>query len=76
MFLTLTMKADSGSADIRIDSEQTLGAGLGILRESGQLPPGNPPDYFRSHLNEVMVSAYQTFEEASIFDGDILTAVG
>ena len=49
MFLTLTIKTKNGQADIRIDSEQRIGEGLRVLLESGRLPGGEIPDYFRSH---------------------------
>ena len=75
MFLTLTIETKSGSADIRIDSAQIVGQGLVVLRETGRLPSGPAPDYFRSHLNQTMVSAWKTFEDEKIFDGDILTAI-
>lgn len=75
MFITITIKTKQGTADIRIDSEQKIGVGLQILRESGNIPIGESSDFFRSVLNEKLVSAYKTFAEEGIFDGDILEAV-
>ena len=75
MFLTLSIETKSGTADIRIDSEQKIGEGLRVLRESGRLPDGAVPNYFRSHMNQTLVSAWKTFEEEQIYDGDILSAV-
>ena len=75
MFITITIKTSDGEADIRIDHEQKISEGLKVLRESGKLPPGKHPDFFRSCVRENLVSAYKTFREESIFDGDILIAV-
>ena len=75
MFLTLTIEAVGGSADIRIDSEQTIGVGLRVLRESGRLPVGPTPNFYRSHMRQTLVSAWKTFGAEQVFDGDILTAI-
>ena len=75
MFLSLTMKTVGGSADIRIDSEQEINAGLRVLRESGKLPDGSMPDFFRSQMNQTSVSAWRTFEEEQVFEGDMLIAI-
>ena len=75
MFLTLTLESQGNRADIRIDSEQKIGEGLRVLRECGRLPNGTVPDYFRSHINQTLVSAWKTFEEEQIYDGDILSVV-
>ena len=75
MFLTLSIEAEHGQADVRIDSEQVIGEGLRVLRESGKLPGGAVPDYFRSHMNQRLVSAWRTFEDEQIYDGDILSAI-
>jgi len=58
-----------------IDSEQKISEGLMVLRQSGKLPMGYSPDYFRSSQNQRLVSAYKTFEEEEVFDGDILTVI-
>jgi len=75
MFINTTIKTSAGKADIRIDSEQLIGQGLKVLRESGRMPPGTDPDYFHSRLRARPVSAYMTFAEESIYDGDILSAI-
>jgi len=75
MFITLTIETKEGKADIRIDSEQKISEGLKVLRESGKLPPGRSPDFFRSSVKETLVSAYKTFNNENIFDGDVLIAV-
>ena len=75
VFITLTIEAAGSSVDIRIDSEQKIGEGLRVLQESGKLPLGSIPDYFRSHMNQTMVSAWKTFGEEHVFNGDILSAV-
>jgi len=71
----LTIKTGEGTVDIRIDSEQKINEALKVLRDSGKLPHGKNPHYFRSYINETLVSAYKTFIEENIFDGDILTAI-
>ena len=75
MFITITIKTDTGQADIRIDSEQKIGEGLKVLRQTGKLLPGLAPDYFRSCIKQDLVSAHKTFAEENIFDGDILLAI-
>ena len=75
MFISLTIEANNVKQNIRIDSEQKIGEGLAVLRESGKLPKGSTPDYFRSYLNQRLVSAYKTFAEEQIFDGDVLTSI-
>ena len=75
MFITITIQTQKGQADIRIDSEQKILEGLKVLWESGKLLPGYAPDFFRSSVKESLVSAYRTFGEEGIYDGDILTAV-
>ena len=75
MFINVTIKTSRGKVDIRIDSEQIIGEGLRVLCESGKLLSSTAPDYYRSRLNQKLVSAYMTFAQEQIYDGDILTAV-
>ena len=80
MFITLTIKttnltAPQSQADIRIDNQQKISQALQVLRESGKMPMGLNPDFFRSCIRECLVSAHKTFEEEAIFDGDILIAI-
>jgi len=75
MFITITIETMGYGADIRIDARQKIYEGLKVLRESGKLPLGASPDFFRSCVKESLVSAYKTFEEEGIFDGDILVTV-
>jgi len=75
VYITITIETQFGQADIRIDNEQKIGVGLQVLRESGKLPPGVTPAYFRSHQNERLVSANKTYIAENIFDGDILRAI-
>lgn len=75
MYINLTLSVDKKEYDIRIDSQQHIGAGLEILRECGKVNAGELPSYYHSKLNEKLVSAFQTFEEETIFDGDLLTDV-
>jgi len=75
MFINITLEIGDMRRDIRIDSEQKIKEGLLVLRQSGKLPMGVAPDYYRSCLNQRPVSAYKTFIEEGVFDGDILTAI-
>jgi len=75
MFINLTMEVNGTRRDIRIDSDQKIKESLNILRQSGKLPMGAAPDYFRSRINQSTVSAYKTFSEEGIFDGDVLSAL-
>ena len=75
MFITITIKVGEAATDIRIDSEQKVGMGLQVLRESGKMPPGEAPAYFRSKQGEKLVSSYKTLQDEDIFDGDVLTAI-
>jgi len=76
MFITVTVRQGDLTKDIRIDSEQKIGMCLKVLREAGKIPNGEDPTYFRSELCEKLVSAYRTFQDEGIYDGDVLTAVG
>ena len=75
MFINLTIQSGEGRRDIRIDSEQKIKEALAVLRQSGKLPMGKVPDYYRSRLNQRLVSAYKTFSEEDVYDGDVLSAV-
>ena len=75
MFINITIETKDRRQDIRIDSDQRICEGLAVLQESGKLPNGPVPDYYRSRLNQRPVSAYMTFAEEQIYDGDILTAI-
>lgn len=75
MFISLTMEVNGTRRDIRIDSEQKIKESLAVLRQSGKLPMGDTPDYFRSRLSQRPVSAHKTFSEEKIFDGDVLSAL-
>ena len=75
MFINLTMEVNGIRRDIRVDSEQKIKDPLAILRQSGKLPMGSTPDYFRSRLSQRPVSSYKTFSEEMVFDGDVLSAI-
>ena len=75
MFITITVKSGGHRADIRIDNEQQISAGFMTLMESGKMPHGEVPAYFRSKHGEKLVSAYKTFHAEEVYDGDVLTAV-
>ena len=75
MFINLTIEVNGTRRDIRIDSDQKIKESLNVLRQSGKLPIGPMPDYFRSRLNQRPVSAYKTFSEEMVFDGDELQAI-
>ncbi len=75
MFINVTIETLAGRQDIRIDSEQRIGEGLAVLRHSGKFGRGSVPDYFASRLNERLVSAFRTFADEQVFDGDVLSAI-
>lgn len=75
MFINLTVEENGNRQDIRIDSDQRIKEGLLVLRQSGKMPIGPSPDYFRSRLNQRLVSAHRTFAEEKVFDGDVLTVI-
>jgi len=75
MFITITLKVGKHKTDIRIDSEQKISVGLEVLRESNKIPQCKMPSYFRSKQGERLVSAYKTFQEENIYDGDVLEAI-
>jgi len=75
MLINITVESGGRSQNIRIDNGQKIGEGLSVLRKSGKLSGFSKPDYFHSQLNEKLVSAYKTFAEEQIFDGDILTSI-
>ena len=75
MFIDITIEVDGIRKDIKIDSEQKIGVGLDVLRQSGKLPMGINPAYYRSSLSQRLVSAHKTFGEEEVYDGDILSAI-
>jgi len=75
MFINITLELNESKQDIRIDNEQKIKEGLQVLRQSGKLPIGPTPDYYRSKLNQRPVSAHKTFIEEEVYDGDILSAI-
>ena len=75
MFITITIKLGKNTSDVRIDSDQRITKCMEVLRESGKMSFDEPPAYFRSEQSEKLVSAYKTFNEEGIYDGDTLTAV-
>ncbi|MDR2600003.1 MAG: EsaB/YukD family protein [Oscillospiraceae bacterium] len=76
MFINITIEISGERLDIRIDSEQIIGQTLCVLRERNILPSDfATPNYFHSRLNQRPVSAYMTFAEENIFDGDILSMI-
>lgn len=75
MYITITVQLGDEEASLKIDNRQEIQAAIEILRESGRWKTQLRPDYYRSDMRERMVSAYKTFEEEKIYDGDRLTAV-
>jgi len=75
VFINITIEIGGARRDIRIDSEQKIKEDLIVLRQSGKLPMGTAPDYYRSRLNQKPVSTHKTFDEEGVFEGDILTAL-
>ena len=76
MNITVTYKtAENKESIVQIDRGQELCAGLLVLQETGHVPLGSKPDFFRSGSLGKVVSAHCTFEELGIYSGDILRPV-
>ena len=60
--------------DIKIDNLQTIMSSVEILKETGKYT-GNIACFYRSKMQCLIVSGYQTFEDAGIYTGDVLIAV-
>ena len=75
MFISITIEIGETRRDIMIDSEQKISQSLQVLCQSGKLPVMPSPDYFRSRVNQRLVSAYKTFAEEGVFEGDILSVI-
>jgi len=75
MYITITVRLKDEEASLKIDNRQEILAALEILKESGRWTTNHRPAYYRSDMRERLVSAYKTFEEEKIYDGDRLTAV-
>lgn len=73
MNITVTYKTPANENIVQIDRRQEIGAGLHILQETGKDTYLGEPDFFRSYTLGQMVSAYCTFEELSIYSGDVLS---
>jgi len=75
MFIDITIEVKGIRQDIKIDSEQKIKEALQVLCQSGKMSATAAPDFYRSMLNQRLVSAYKTFADEGVFDGDILTAI-
>lgn len=75
MFISVTLDIGNTRRDIRIDNGQKVKNAIAVLRQSGRLPMGEMPNYFRSFVSNRLISANKSFLEEEIYDGDILSAV-
>jgi len=75
MFISVTIDAGGHSLDIKIDAEQKIDDVLRTLQAHGKFPQNKTPSYFRSMLNQRLVSVNKTFAEEEIFDGDKLVVI-
>jgi uncharacterized ubiquitin-like protein YukD len=71
----VTYETASGRHDVRIDAEQCVGQGFAVLVRSGKVSAVATPDFFRSRLNERLVSGYRTFADQRVLNGDVLSIV-
>lgn len=75
MYITITMKINSFTVDIRVDKRQKISAVFDILKNKGGLEGISSPSFYKSLQNRKLVSSFNTFEDENIFSGDVLTAV-
>jgi len=76
MYITITFETDSEAFDVSIDERQEIRAALRALSESGKTKSGwMDYPFYRSLLQERLVSGNFTFEDAGIVTGDMLTGV-
>ncbi|MFZ2537352.1 MAG: hypothetical protein WAX04_00405 [Oscillospiraceae bacterium] len=74
MYITITMELGEKCFDVQIDDLQTLNNGVEILKTSGKYM-GHIVDFYRSRMQCGIVSGYQTFADAGICSGDVLTQI-
>lgn len=74
MYITITVQISDNAFDISIDAGQKISTAYNVLYESGYINSGKY-NWYRSGMRGCLVSAYRTFEEEQIFDGDILVAI-
>lgn len=75
MYITITIRINNVDYNIKIDNRQKIYMALKILMESGACNITVLPDFYKSVQKKKIISAYNTFEEAGIYTGDILDAV-
>jgi hypothetical protein len=75
MYITITIQIEEFEYNIRIDRRQKVYMAQKILAESGNSFASALPDFYKSKQTNRIISAYNTFEEAGIYTGDILEAI-
>ena len=72
MYITITIENDDKRFDIKTDNRQVIRNCIEIMKTNGVFS-GDVSDFLRSYLNNKVISSYETFEDAGIHSGDILS---
>ena len=75
MYISITLKLKEESFDIKVDDRQTIMSILEVLSKAGTYNGKNDIDFFKSKMNNKLISTYMTLNEQNILKGDHLTAI-
>lgn len=75
MYITVTMSIKSNTYNIQADENLPIQNAVRALYENFPLGNSKPPVFYKSELQQKLVSAYFTFNQAEIQNGDILAAI-
>lgn len=73
--IVFTLKAEGKSFDLSFDSDMSLYEVVLVLKESSKLSFDFECDFWKSKLEQRLVSTYKSCREEGIQSGDILEAV-
>lgn len=74
MQITVTFQMKDQSADVMLDSGQTIAEVVGTLQKARKLPMASA-DFYRLYCGTRIVSAYSSFDEQGIYSGERLQAI-
>lgn len=74
MFINITIEFDNKQYDLSLDSRQRIHIAVEILMRYLKVPT-LPVTFYRSKMQGKVISAYQTFQEANIHSGDLLSVI-
>lgn len=75
MYITITMKINDRSIDVRVDNRQTISDIYAVIKDREGLNNIPSPMFYKSFQNRKLISSLNTFEQEKIYSGDILDAV-